>query len=43
MGKNKKKVHTQKEEKQAEKVIRILFASLIILALLLVVSFSIFS
>ncbi|KAA6350891.1 hypothetical protein EZS27_001738 [termite gut metagenome] len=42
MGKNKRKVHTQKEEKQAEKVIKIVFVSLIILALVLVVSFSFF-
>jgi hypothetical protein len=43
MGKNKKKVHTKKEEQQAEKVIKIVFVSLVVLALLLVVSFSIFS
>jgi hypothetical protein len=43
MGKNKKKVHTPQEEKQAEKIIKIVFVSLIVLALLLVVGFSVFT
>jgi hypothetical protein len=43
MGKNKKKVHTKKEEQQAEKVVKIVCISLVVLALTLVISFSIFS
>lgn len=41
MSKNKKKVtHSQKEEQQANKVIKIVFASLIILALIMLIGFS---
>ncbi|KAA6321598.1 hypothetical protein EZS27_025770 [termite gut metagenome] len=43
MGKSKKKVHSKKEEQKAEKVIKIVFVSLIALAILLLVGFSIFS
>jgi hypothetical protein len=41
MGKNKKKVtHTQKEEEQAKRVLKIIAVSLIILALVMIVGFS---
>ncbi|KAA6330148.1 hypothetical protein EZS27_021117 [termite gut metagenome] len=43
MGKNKKKVHTKKEEQQAEKVVKIVCISLVVLALILVISFTIFN
>jgi len=40
---NKKKVkHSKKEEEQAGKVIRIIFACLIIVGLLMIVGFSLF-
>lgn len=41
MSKNKKKVtHSKKEEKQANKVIKIVFVSLIILGLIMLIGFS---
>lgn len=41
MSKNKKKVtHSKKEEAQANKVIKIVFVSLIILALVMLIGFS---
>ncbi|MEG1562654.1 MAG: hypothetical protein RR365_02840 [Bacteroides sp.] len=41
MGKNNKKVkHSKKEEQQGNKVIKIVFVSLIILALIMLIAFS---
>lgn len=41
MSKNKKKVtHSKKEEKQAKKVVKIVFVSLVILALAMIIGFS---
>lgn len=40
MGKNKKVKHSQKEEKQAEKVVRIVFISLVLLGIAMLVGFS---
>lgn len=41
MGKNKKKVtHTQKEEEQAKRVIKIISVGLVILALAMLIGFS---
>ena len=41
MGKNKKKVtHSKKEEEQAKKVVKIVFVSLVILALAMIIGFS---
>ena len=41
MGKNKKKVtHSKKEEEQAKKVIKVVFVSLVILALAMIIGFS---
>lgn len=41
MSKNKKKVaHTKKEEEQAKRVIKIVFVSLVILALAMLIGFS---
>ena len=41
MGKNKKKVtHTQKEEEQAKRVLKIIAVSLIIMELVMIVGFS---
>lgn len=42
MGKNKKVVHSKREEEKAQKVIKIVFVSLVILALVLLISFSFF-
>lgn len=42
MSKNKKVTHSKKEEERANKVIKIVFVSLIILALVLLISFSFF-
>ncbi|KAA6333002.1 hypothetical protein EZS27_018553 [termite gut metagenome] len=39
----RKKVHSKKEEQKAEKVVKFVLASLIALAILLLVGFSIFS
>lgn len=44
MGKSKKKVvHSKKEEEQAQRVIKIVFVSLIILALITLIAYSFFS
>ena len=41
MSKNKKKVtHSKKEEEQAKKVVKIVFVSLVILALAMIIGFS---
>ena len=41
MSKNKKKVtHSNKEEEQAKKVVKIVFVSLVILALAMIIGFS---
>ena len=41
MGKNKKKVtHSKKEEEQAKKVVKVVFVSLVILALAMIIGFS---
>mgnify|MGYP007024228340 FL=1 len=41
MGKSKRKaVHSKKEEQQAQKVIKIVFVSLVILALVMLIGFS---
>ena len=40
MGKNKKAMHSKKEEKQAEKVVKIVFFSLILLGIIMLVGFS---
>ncbi len=41
MGKNKKKAaHSAKEQKQAERVIRAVFISLVVLAIVMIVGFS---
>lgn len=41
MSKNKKKVtHGKKEEEQAKKVVKIVFVSLVILALAMIIGFS---
>ena len=40
MGKNKKAVHSKKEEKQAERVIRAIFITLVLLGIALLVGFS---
>ena len=41
MRKNKKKVtHSKKEEEQAKKVVKIVFVSLVILALAMIIGFS---
>lgn len=41
MSKNKKKVtHNKKEEEQAKKVVKIVFVSLVILALAMIIGFS---
>ncbi len=43
MSKNKKAVRNEKEEQQAQKVVKIIFASLIILGLIMIIGFSFFS
>lgn len=43
MGKSRKIAHSKKEEAQAQRVVKIVFVSLIILALILLISFSFFS
>lgn len=43
MGKNRKKSITKHEEEHAKKVVKILFASLIILGLFLMVAYSLLS
>ena len=43
MSKNKKVAHSKKEEAQARKVIKIVFISLVILALVMLVGFSFWS
>lgn len=41
MSKNKKKVtHSKKEEEQAKKVVEVVFVSLVILALAMIIGFS---
>lgn len=41
MGKSRKKVtHTKKEEEQAQRVIKIIFVSFVILALMMLIAFS---
>lgn len=40
MSKNKKVTHSKKEEAQAKRVIKIVFISLIVLALVMLVGFS---
>ena len=41
MSKNKKKVtHRKKEEEQAKKVVKVVFVSLVILALAMIIGFS---
>mgnify|MGYP001310767224 FL=1 len=41
MGKSKRKVvHSKKEEQQAQKVIKIVFVSLVILALVMLIGYS---
>ena len=41
MNKNKKKVtHSKKEEEQAKKVVKVVFVSLVILALAMIIGFS---
>lgn len=39
-GKNKKVKHSEKEERQARKVVNIIFVSLIFLALIMIIGFS---
>ncbi|NDV81003.1 hypothetical protein D0T87_03305 [Bacteroides sp. 51] len=43
MSKNKKVKHSKKEEQQAQKVVKIIFVSLIILGLAMIIGFSFFS
>lgn len=43
MSKNKKGKHSKKEEQQAQKVVKIIFVSLIILGLAMIIGFSFFS
>lgn len=43
MSKSKKVAHSKKEEAQAQRVIKIVFVSLIILALVLLITFSFFN
>lgn len=43
MGKNKKKKSKKNEEAQGQKVVKILFVSLIILGLLMMIGFSLLS
>ncbi len=40
MGKSKKIAHSQKEEKQAEKVVKIVFFSLVLLGIAMLIGFS---
>ncbi len=41
MGKSRKKVaHTKKEEEQAQRVIKIVFISFVVLALMMLIAFS---
>lgn len=40
MGKNKKALKSQKEEKQAERVVKIVFFSLIALGVIMLIGFS---
>ena len=43
MGKSKRKVaHSKKEEEQAQRVVKIVFVSLIILALIMLIAYSFF-
>ena len=43
MGKSKRKVvHSKKEEEQAQRIVKIVFLSLVILALLMLIAFSFF-
>ena len=43
MSKKKKVKHNKKEEQQAQKVVKIIFVSLIILGLAMTIGFSLFS
>lgn len=41
MGKNKRK-HNKKEEQQAQKVVKVIFVSLIVLGLIMIIGFSLY-
>lgn len=43
MSRNKKMAHSKKEEARAQRIIKIVFVSLIILALVLLISYSFFA
>lgn len=43
MSKNKKAVHSKKDEAQGQHVVKVLFAVLIILGLLMIIGFSFFT